>query len=305
MSWYAVETLRRAYTETRDLLRPVRAGVWLRLTLLAVFAGGTSVRPPGVGVVMLPLNAMEPPTTPVSPFSPRTLALLGVVLAVVLVLGLLASVCEFVLVDFVESGGDGLRRSVVAHVGDGARLFVFRVCLGALVVVPLGAFVAGVLAAARSGSAVALLLTVICVPVVGFLIVGALVASAITTSFVVPLMAHGENGIRSGWRTLWPALAAVPGEFGIYIVVRACLGVAYVVAGSVVAGAFALPFAFAYGATVFGGQLGTAAGFVAVALAGVGTACYLVCLRGPATAYLRAHSLLVLDRLDVPYAYPA
>ncbi|WP_455428541.1 DUF7544 domain-containing protein, partial [Halarchaeum acidiphilum] len=105
-------------------------------------------------------------------------------------------------------------------------------------------------------------------------------------------------------RTLWPALVAAPGEFGVYLLVRACLGVAYVVAGSVVAGAFALPFALAYGATVLGGRVATFAGFIAVALAALGTVCYLVFLRGPATAYLRYHSLLVLDRLDAPYAFP-
>ncbi|MBP2250750.1 hypothetical protein J2754_001059 [Halarchaeum solikamskense] len=296
MSWYAVETLHRAFTEARDLLRPVRAGVWLRLALLAVFAGGTSVRPPGVGIVTLPLNAFDVPAP-----APRALALLAALLAV----GFVASVFEFLLVDFVEPDGDRLRRSFVSHVGDGARLFGFRCCLGALVVVPLGAFVAGIVAAARDGSAVAIVLTAICVPVVGALVVSALAASALTTSFVVPLMARGEGGVRAGWRLVRPALAAAPGEFGVYLVVRACLGVAYVVAGSVVAGAFALPFALAYGATALGGSVGAAAGVVAIAIAAVGTGCYLLCLRGPASAYLRVHSLLVLDRLDVPYDYPA
>ncbi|GGM64843.1 hypothetical protein J2752_000372 [Halarchaeum rubridurum] len=300
MSWYAVETLRRAAVETRELLRPVRAGVWLRLALLAVLAGGTSVRPPGVGLVTLPLNALGLPSVPDPTLAPRTLAFLAVALA----LGFVASVFEFLLVDFVETDG-GLRRSLGAHARDGLRLFCFRCCLVVLVVVPLGAFVAGILAAARDGSAVALVLTVVCVPVVGALVVGALAASALTTSFVVPLMAHGEAGIRSGWRTLRPALAAAPDEFGAYLVVRACLGVAYVVAGSIVAGAFALPFALAYGATALGGQAGALAGVVALAIGAVGAACYLVCLRGPATAYLRSHSLLVLDRLDVPYDYPA
>jgi len=296
MSWDAIETLRRALVETRDLLRPFRAGVWLRLAFFAVFVGGTSIRPPGVGIAALPLNALGVPAP-----GPRMLAFLAALLAV----GFVASVFEFLLVDFVEPGGDGLRWSLLVHVGDGARLFGFRCCLGALVVLPLGAFVAGIVAAAREGSAVALVLTAVCVPVVGALVVGALAASALTTSFVVPLMAHGEGGIRTGWRLVRPALAAAPEEFGVYLVVRACLGVAYVVTGSIVAGVFALPFALAYGATALGGQVGAVAGVAAFAIALVGTGCYLVCLRGPASAFLRIHSLLVLDRLDVPYDYPA
>ncbi|WP_435095839.1 DUF7544 domain-containing protein [Halarchaeum sp. P4] len=302
-SWYAVAVLRRAYAETSDLLRPVTPAVWARLALLALFAGGASVRPPGVGLGSVPLNVASAPSLHPAFDTPRTLAFLATAAVLVVLLGVLASACEFALVTFVEERGTPILPAVGRALGPGLRLFGFRLVLGAVVVVPLVALLTGVIGAASAGSITGLLVALVFVPVVGGLVLAVLLVSALTSSFVVPLMHREGYGVLEGWRALQPALVADAEQVAVYVLVRVCLGIAYAVAASVVVGAFVLPFAAAYGLTVVGGQAGFLAGVAALLVAAVGSVVFLVCVRGPATAYLRYHSLLVLDATNAPYAF--
>jgi len=299
MSWYAVDALDDALDETRTLLIPVTVGVWLRLAVVSLFAGGAfGVRNPS-------LLANLPPTWGVRgavSYAPRLFLLAVVAVAVFVVVELLGSILEFVLVEALRSRSVRLSSSFGRSVGLGFRLFGFRVALGVVVFVPV-ALVAALLLTAVAGDSVLLAVAgVLLVPVVVLLALLVVLASAATTSFVVPLMQDRRVGVLDGWRAFWPVLEEELAQFGAYAVVRFALAVLAGVATSIVAGVFAVPFAFATSALALGGQVAVVGFAFAAVLAFVGALAVLVVVRVPVVTYLRYHSLLVLDASDADFS---
>ncbi|GAA0656036.1 DUF7544 domain-containing protein [Salarchaeum japonicum] len=297
MDWYALSTLDNALDETRSLLTPVQVGVWLRLAVVAVFAGGaTGTRNVSVFVEAVPTwgvrDALET--------APRLAVLVAIALALFVVLGFVGSVMEFVLVSALRTRTVGLRGQFAAALAPGLRLFGFRAALGALALVPVSAVVALIVVALGTESVALAVVAVVLVPVAGVLALAAFVASAATTSFVVPLMQDGDLGVLDGWRAFWPTLRGELRQFVAYAAVRFGLSVLAGVLTSIVAGAFAVPVALAFAGLALTG-VATAVLVAVGALALLLALALLVAVQVPVTTYLRYHSLLVLDASDAEF----
>jgi len=291
MDWYALSTLDDALDETRSLLTPVRVGVWLRLAVVTVFAGGaTGGRNASVSLEAVPTwgfrSALET--------APRLVVLAAVALVVLAVLGFVGSVMEFVLVSALRTRTVGLRRQFAAALSPGLRLFGFQIALILGALVPIAAVVGLILAALGTESVALAVVAVVFVPVAGVLALAVFLASAATTSFVVPLMQDREVGVLDGWRAFWPTLRGEIRQFVAYAAVRVALSVLAGILTSIVAGAFAVPVALAFSGLALGGVATGVLAAVAVLalLVAVGL---LVAVQVPVTTYLRYHSLLVLE----------
>lgn len=298
MSWYAVDALEGAFDESKSLLQPFEAGVWLRFAVIVLFTGGSSVgRSPTMVVDNVPLGALDPSLVPLQ-FG----VLLALGVAFVALFGVVGAVLELVFVDALRTRDVRLAGPFGHHVGAGLRLFGFRLCLWAAVALPLLAVGGVALTTLQQRAIVPLFWLVFLLPVLGLLLLAALVVSAFTTGFVVPLMADRGVGVLDGWRAFWPALSAEWREFGVFVLVRLALAVVAALAASIVAGAFLAPVALLAGVSLFGPGIGTL-GLVLALATGVALALVvLVAVRVPIGVYMRYHSLLVLDAAAVDFS---
>jgi len=312
MTRFAVERLGDAVDATRAFLFPVASGRWLRLAVLSVLVAGGSGFGGGGGVSGGSTGATEAvePAVGLSSGEAVVLVLAGaaLVVGIGLVVGLLASVAEFVLVASLRSESVTLRASARRFWRRGVRLFVFRTGLFVALLAVLAVAVAAVaLPAALGVPLVAVLAALVAVPAALAAVLLAVAADRFTVLFVVPTMlAADEHGVIAGWRRFWSVLRPQWRQYAAYAAVAVALALVtgFVVGLAVMALLVALLVPF--GALAVGGVALTtvawpvgaavvavaALGFVASALAVVGV------VQVPVVTFLRFHALLVLGDTD-------
>lgn len=317
MPLYALEDLDDAWEATRAFLWPADRSRWLKLALVALFAGG-----PGANFNALQFNVpadrgMPPGGVTVPSIGPRGWLLIAALAGSAVVLGLVVllvgSIMEFVLVESLRREAVSIRRYWSRRWRQGVRLFAFRLVLG-LLVVGSAVVVAGlVLAPAFVGpgpgavpGGIRLALLVLLLPVLFVLAVVVGLVNGFTTVFVVPVMVLEDRGVLASWRRLWPSIVAHPWQYLTYAIAGFVLTIAGGVAVGVVAGVAALvlliPFGIlgaigfvllsavpplGVGVLAVVGLLFLAAVIVVVALAQV-----------PVVTYLRYYALLVLGDIE-------
>jgi len=308
MSLYAVEEIETALDATREFLLPVDWRRWLKLAVVALFAG-SSVNVPAFPGQVLPGQVTGEFSTagPVSgdaitPFAVSDLVVVAVFAAFVLVVGvgglLLSSLFEFVLLESLVTEEIHIRDSLSRHWGLGSRLFGFRLALALLVSLPLFVVVGVVFAGSFSGS-VLLLLGLFLVPLFLLaLFVG--VVHTVTTTLVAPVMLEEHSGVIAGWRRFWPVLTANPVQFGVFflalIVLLSLAGIGTGIVTAIVTAFLVVLFGIpvlllvSVGATpVALGVAGLFALLVLLLLVGV-----VAILQAVVQTYVRYYALLVL-----------
>lgn len=318
MSWYAIDALDDARTATEGLLLPLSVARWLRLAVIAFFVGGVgSVSlngDPGV-TVDRPVGQLPTDLPAALPsVSPRTLLLAAVAAAVVaVVLGLayalLGAVMEFVLVESLRTRDVRIREPFRRYLGDGGRLFVFRMLVWVAAALVVLAPLAVVLLVGVAVTPFALLLAI---PVFGLVVVGGLLVLAVlrlTTDFVVPTMLAERRTLLEAWRRFYGVLDGRWTEFGLYVVVRVALGMAAAVVvglvtllvGLVVAVPFALVGGGIYLALGAAGDVGALGWAILGALGAVyllALLCVSLLAQVPVVTFLRYYALATLGRAD-------
>ncbi|WP_336037617.1 DUF7544 domain-containing protein [Halobacterium yunchengense] len=298
MSWYAVDALEDALDEARALLLPFDAGVWVRLAVVALFAGLSPPQTPTVSVDAPPQAVLEYGREVTDPaFLAAALALVAAVAVVGLAFAAVGSVMEFVLVDALRSRDVRIREPFGARLGAGLRLFGFRILVGvAVLLAVLGVAVPAWLAAV-TGTPLPLLALVVTVPLVVVAGLAAAVVLEFTTAFVVPLMAEHGGGVLATWRELAPTLRAEWRQFGVYALVKLVL----LFGASLVFGIAAAVVAVPVGLFVVLGALNPLA-FLAVAAAVVVGVAVLAAVSVPVVTFVRYHSLCTLDASGADFA---
>lgn len=303
MSWYALDVLDDALDETTSLLLPFDLWLWVRLAIITFFVG-TGGQPAtsfqfddgmtGVGGMPGGMPDIGPIIVAIAVFA----ALLGLLFTFV------GSVMEFVFVDVVRSRDVRIRAPFRDHLGDGLRLFGFRLALFVVVAVAVLALVAPLVAAGFLGGAgpATFLLVLVFLPV--FFVVALVVALVheFTSAFVVPLMIEDGRGVLGTWRAFWPELRAAWKEFAVYALVRFGLAILAGMIFGVAAGILFLPVIAGFGFAVFTGGMPAAPVLVALGVVFlVLLAVTTVFVQMPITTYLRYHSLLTLDVSEIEF----
>ncbi|UPV99740.1 hypothetical protein M0R88_14620 [Halorussus gelatinilyticus] len=322
MPWYAVEALDDALDATKSLLTPLDVRQWLKLALVVFFLGsgggsgpsfsaGGSTGTPSDGPGTTPGPGQFDVPAEFGDVLPILLGLVAVGLLVGLLYVLVGAVMEFVFVESLRRQHVRIRDYAGQHFGRALQLFVFRVALGLLVVVPALALVASVVGLATGGLELSLGLLVGLIPLV--VLFGLLVAAidAFTANFVVPVMIQKNVGVLGGWRRFWPTLTREWKQFGVYALVRVVLafaaGLVSSVVGGIVGALLVAPVAVVgvLGVSLVGGLdavLGSPLALTALVVVVLAYVLLLVAVLAvvfvPIQTYLRYHALLVLGDAD-------
>ncbi len=201
---FAFSELDGAFKRTRELLWPIRWGVWLRLAVVALFVGGGVIDP--------------------TVLQPGTLSLIAIVLIAALAFIYIGAVVQFVFVDCLASGRVVLYPSFRRRLGEGGRLFAFELALVLLLLAFVGVVVLALRSLSPQVSWPVLLLAALPIILLIFVVYG--VVHLLTTDFVVPIMILEDCGVIAGWRRLCRTLSPQVMQTAVYIVVRFLLGIA-------------------------------------------------------------------------------
>jgi hypothetical protein len=231
--YYAVSELSGVIDRTRDLLWPVRWGVWLRIAVIALFIGGG-------GGMNVPGNYSTGNFPSDGGFSGMGLSDLGANLTIILLIagiiillailwGIVGSILQFVFIDCLTSGEVSLRRTFSRRTGKGVRFFLFDLALFILFVLIIAVLaailllpvIAGGMGPAATGGAILVWILFLFLLLIPFALVG-----MFTVDFVVPVMIKSDCGVIDGWRAVGPLLIAEWKQAAVYVAARVVLGIA-------------------------------------------------------------------------------
>ncbi|ELZ00033.1 DUF7544 domain-containing protein [Natrialba asiatica] len=302
----AVDDLGDAIETTRALLLPVRVWLWLKLSIVVLFVGGSLGSPGNLATSDPQMVADEPmPQDGLGEIPDDVLAAI-VVLAIVGILlwtlfALLGAIMEFVFIETLRSTEIHVRRYSRANLGRGIRLFAFRalvsLALLAVIAIPVGYFLTSTATTDEFVGELALI-ALVAIP----LYIVYAIAMRFTSEFVAPIMLLEDRGVLGGWRRFWATLRGNVGEYVVYLLLVwilqlvTSIAVGFVVLfGAVV---LAIPF-------VIVGVLAYALGGVGVYLAGaIGVVGLLALIalvalvQMPVRTYFQYYALLLLGDTD-------
>lgn len=231
---YAFHEIDRAVAKTKSILIPFDAGIWLRLALIALFAGGAA------GGVQLSTGTLSPDDlgdgTYLSSLIPQnTDALLsvllligGILLCIGIIYLLFNGIFQFIFIKAL--GTENIR--ILAHfresVGPGIRYFTFlflistlffgfSLVLAYLLFTPLAGTVSQSSAFAQRILAYSMLMLILLIPY--------LIILMLTTDFVVPIMNINGCGIIAGWKQCLHLFVNEKTEAVLYTVMKLVLSV--------------------------------------------------------------------------------
>ncbi|MCP1714568.1 hypothetical protein J2T58_000408 [Methanocalculus alkaliphilus] len=227
--YYAFTEIDRAIQSSKELLWPFRAGVWLRLALIAFFVGAGGGFPQGFSYFDGDFfNGIGTPTTlPPSPgISGLLIAGIGLVVLAVLVYTLIGAILQFVFVDCIRTRNVHLTEPFKERLGKGFRLFLFETGITILLMLMIAAIMLPVILVFIDPAI--LPRTMVLLLLIPALITLALLIGIImlfTIDFVVPIMIKEDCGVIEGWRNLLRTLSDQWMQALVYLIVRVLAGI--------------------------------------------------------------------------------
>ncbi|MFC7215317.1 hypothetical protein ACFQO4_14665 [Saliphagus sp. GCM10025334] len=315
---HAIDNLGDAIDVTRDRLTPIDAGTWLKLALVLFFIGGATFGGPGApstGTDTAPEGATgtdidsladleaeyESQVTDGPPFETVLYAVAALFVALLilwLLYVLVGSIMEFVFIESLRTETVQVRRYTRSHLGDGLRLFGFRLALLLAVLVPLLVPIWFVVASATEFSAGLAALGALYV--FGAIVLGLAYAlvNRFTTIFVTQIMVLEDRGVLSGWSRFLPTLRSNLAEYAVYVILvwilQLVVSFGYGILAAIVAVVVAIPFVVVGAIFVV---VGGPAIYLAAVVAVVGLLCIFLAalvLRVPIDSYFRYYGFLLL-----------
>ncbi|MDS0219915.1 hypothetical protein NDI54_00945 [Haloarcula sp. S1AR25-5A] len=237
-------------------------------------------------------------------------AVIGLFILLWFAYAILSNFMEFVLTQALIDEEIHVRRYFSDHVGNGIRLFLFRLALGIIwlgIAVVLGAavfFLALGGEAANIGAASLLGLSGVLIAVFAVLAISYSLVFGFTSVFVVPLMTADGDGVLSGWSRLWGSMKNQPKQYLAYlffsIVLQIGVGIVGAILGIVAFLAVLIPFGLVAAALYL--ALHNTVGVVLAGIVGLlGLLVLLVIsalIQVPLTTFLRYYAMLVLGDID-------
>ncbi|ELY37283.1 DUF7544 domain-containing protein [Natronorubrum tibetense] len=317
----AIDDLSDALETTRNFLTPVSLGLWVKLAIVVFFVsslgmGGPTI--PGGDVGTFADEPMFEEETPGEveefeeefPLEELLLVLLvvgGIVLLLWLLYAIISAVMQFVFIESLRSTEVHVRRYFKTNLGNGLRLFLFRVGL---------LLVAGVLGTAPalaiwlqggfdalSGALVALY----ALYGIGLFLVYSL-TRRFTDEFVAPVMLLEDRGVLGGWRRFWSTLTGNWTEYLVYLILVWILSLAVTIAVWFVLAfgvlALLIPFAIVIFLLILAaGEIGAILSVLVGIVAFLTILLFVALVWTPITTYFQYYALLLLgdtnDDLDL------
>ncbi|ADB60041.1 hypothetical protein Htur_1149 [Haloterrigena turkmenica DSM 5511] len=310
----AIDDLGDAIEASRDFLTPIRPGTWVKLAFVVVFVSslgfGFSTSVPGSDVLTVSgdptgevwqLENFDG-TVPTDELAAFVLALAGLALLAWLCYAFVAAIMEFVFLESLRSNEVRVRRYFAANVGNGARLFCFRLGL-LLVVSALGAAPAYVISAG-GGSLGDLSPGVFGLySIYGFtLYVGYSAVRRFTDAFVAPIMLLEDRGVVGAWGRFRKSLAANWSEYAVYLVLFWFLYLAVLIGAWIVVGIglllLMIPIGIVWFVLILLGPIGLLLFVVVGPLSLAAVLLFMGLVWAPITTFFRYYALLLLGDTD-------
>lgn len=240
---YAFREIDRAVAMTKSILIPFDIGIWLRLALIALFAGGAaggvqfstgSISPEELGDGQY-ISSLIPQNT--DALLSVLLLIAGVLFCLGLIYLLLNGIFQFIFVKALGAGNIHIRTYFRESTGPGIRYFAFifilsglffGICLilAYLMFAPLMGTLSADTAIAGRVLTFAVLMLILMIPY--------LIILMLTTDFVVPIMNVDRCGIFEGWRRCLHLFNTEKMEAALYTVMKLILSICVSIVLSVV-----------------------------------------------------------------------
>jgi len=312
--YYAFSELDNAINRTKNLLWPVKKGIWLRLAIISLFAGaGTGLNPfqifsndfgdttTGTGIDASATGAGDMIFQSIG----LVLVLCGAILLITFLLGVISSIFQFVFVDYLTGDKTSISKYFRMRIGKGVRVFLFLMGIGiaffVAIALPLALFlIPGVgtgIAALPGLFSYLLLIFLLGIPF--FLIY------LFTFDFVIPIMIKDDCGVIAGWKTCLNIITNDWKQALFYAVSKFILTIATTIIIFIVvliaAIAVAIPLIFIGVLTAAAFAAFTPFNIILVLLGLLILTLIVVILMVPFSTFYRHYSLQVLGRLDGNY----
>lgn len=330
MSLHAIDDIGDAIDATKSLLLPFAARTWLRLAVIVLFIGGggggfnglqnignfgDSGQPTPSGSSPLMTEGAVPtnPDALLAELGTELLVIAGLFVLLALVAALLSNFMEFVFVESLVSGEVHIRQYLRENIGNGVRLFAFRLAVTLVSLVLVVGFLLTVFFTVFGGSvdnitaeAAFGILPLAIVFFVAFALVQGLV-TGFTNMFVVPMTLTSDRGLLGNWGRLLGSIRRNIKQYLGYLAFSIVLGIGVSIVGGILGFIavllLAIPFVL-IGALCWFGLGGGAA---SMALVGVTVVLFVISLllvsnliQVPLQAFLRYYAMLVLGDIDEP-----
>jgi len=329
MSLHAIDDIGDAIDATKSFLLPFAARTWLKLAVIVFFIGGGGGfnglqnagnlggqdQPSGGGFDQ-PLADRGAATTVdgvLSAISPELLVVIGLAALLVLCFALLSNFMAFVFAESLIEREVHLRRYLRGNVGNGLRLFAFRLAVSLVSLLLVVGFLYTVFVTTFGGNldnvTATALFSILPVAIVFFLVIAVVqgLVTGFTNVFVVPMMLTGDRGLLGSWKRLLGSMRRHVKQYLAYLAFSIVLAIGVGIVGSVVSIVATLLVAIPF--VLVGAVLWFALGQGTVALALIGIVVLLFVLvlllvtslvQVPLQAFLRYYAMLVLGDVDEP-----
>ncbi|MDL5360810.1 DUF4013 domain-containing protein [Halalkalicoccus sp. NIPERK01] len=308
MVLYAIEDLDDAWVATREFLTPLSVERLLVLAVIVFFVGGTSTNFPGGGGGGAPAETdpgAEQGLDALWAFVVENALAIGLIggtiVLLILLFTLVGAVMEFVFVQSLRTDEVRFWGYSRSYLGEGLRLFGFRIALGtvglliAAVVLGFGLAAIGVGPLPEIGGAILVVLGLLAAVVFVLLTI----TNALTTTFVVPIMLVRESGVLDGWRAFWPTLVGQWKQYLAYgiaaLILNIALGIVFVLLLAIAAIGVLIPVGIVVAGIAFLAEPLLAPVVIVFGVLFVGGLILVALLvQVPMQTYLRYYALLIL-----------
>jgi len=327
MSLHAIDDIGDAIDATKSFLLPFAASTWLKLAVVVFFIGGGGggfnglqnvgnfggQDQPADGGAGQPAPEELPSTFDgvLAEFGTELFVIIGLAAFLILVFGLLSNFMEFVFVESLVSREVHVRQYLRENVGNGLRLFGFRLVLSLLSLLLVVGFLYTVFVTAFGGSldniTVDAVFTILPLAIVFFLVVAVFqgLATGFTNMFVIPMMLTSSRGVLASWKRLLGSMRRNIKQYLGYLVFSIVLNIGVGIIGGILGIVAVLLLAIPFVLIAALCWFGLGGGHIALALVGVTVVLFAISfllvtnlIQVPLQAFMRYYAMLVLGDVD-------
>jgi len=326
MSLHAIDDIGDAIDATKSFLLPFAARTWLKLAVVVFFIGGGGGglnglqnagnfggqdQPTGGGFDQPAFDGSVPPVDALPAEILAVLAVIGVLVLVGFLVGFLSNFMEFVFVESLVEREVHIRRYLRENVGNGLRLFAFRLVVSLVSLTLVVGFLYTIFVTVFGGSldniTAEALFGVLPLAIVFFVAISLFqgLLTGFTTVFVVPMMLTSDRGLLGSWKRLLGSMRRNLKQYLAYlafsIVLAIGVGIIGTILGFIAILLLAIPFVL-IAAVAWFVLHGTTLGLAILAVTGVVFGLLLLLITNliqvPLQAFLRYYAMLVLGDTD-------
>ncbi|MXV64192.1 hypothetical protein GS429_19400 [Natronorubrum sp. JWXQ-INN-674] len=315
----AIDNLSDAIDTTRNFLTPIRLGMWLKLAIVVFFVSSLGFGGPTIPGGDFGTFADDPAFEDGQaeefedefgeefPLEELILGLLiigGIILVFWLLYAIIAGIMEFVFLESLRESEVHVRRYFSGNLGNGVRLFGFRLGImlvaGVLGTAPAAAiYLQGGLGDLSGG-----LIGLYALYGIGLYLVYSIVRR-FTTDFVAPIMLLENRGVIGSWKRFWSTGTGNWAEYAVYLILVWILSLAISIAAVFVVMfgmlALAIPFGIVIFLLIMLGDIGVLLAVLVGVIAFVVMLLFVALVWTPITTYFRYYALLLLGDTNAEF----